>query len=125
MRDCPIFQAEVIYEGGAEFFVAAETIEEARTIAGQLACSEARDWASNLDYEVNLRAVDNPHPRAVHEYGGVFVQGLNGGKGDWVETVDDVPQLPPLPDPNQGVFGFEAAGGQVRQETIEVPGGEL
>jgi hypothetical protein len=124
MRDCPLFRAEVTYESVVEFYLAAETMEDARRIADKVASRERSSWAGMDDWDVSLQPDDNPHPRAIHEGGGIWVQGLNDGKGGWVDRVEDVPQLPPVPDPNQLVMELHEKP-VPRMETVVVPGGAV
>jgi len=119
MRDCPIFRAEVIQERSCEFYVAAGSYEEALEAVQAMGPGELSDWMSGSDYDITVRAADGVHPRAAYEYG-IYVKAIN----DWVQSVDDVPRVESLPDPNQLVMPLEE-NGVPHLETIQLPGGTL
>lgn len=105
MRDCPIFEVEITEERSQLVMVAAETKEAAEEAACKISRADL-DWFSAYR-ELGAYARDaEANPWDVRHYG-VWVPGLNNGTGAWVHNLDDVPQLPPLPDPNQLVLDLD------------------
>lgn len=119
MMDCPIFRTEVIREASCEFFIAAESAEEALEAARNIRLSELDDMMACSDYDFTVRPASQVHPRAAHEYG-IYVTAI----GDWVQSLDDVPQVAPPPDPNQLVMELHEKP-VPHLETIKMPGGTL
>lgn len=99
MRDCPIFEVEVTEERSQLVMVAAETKEDAENAACKMPRGDL-DWFSAYR-ELSAYARDTePNAWDIRNYG-IWVPGLNNGTGGWVHSLDEVPLLPPQPDPNQ------------------------
>lgn len=102
MRDCPIFEVDITEERTTQIYVAAATALAAQEIAEKIAAKEI-DWFGAInEYHANayLTAASE---HDVRNYG-IWVDNLLGDTGGWVHSYDDVPQLAPLPDPNQCIF---------------------
>lgn len=127
MRDCPVFHIEVTREAAVEFFVAAETAEEARTIAEEIATREIDWWSVYCDHDATVLGpeVERIDHRGIKDCG-IWIP----SEKTWVFSFDDVPQLPLLPDPNQGVLPLDGVGAapwgdRGRAENVAVNGGVL
>lgn len=109
MRDCPIFEVEVVEERSTMVYVAAETKEAAEEAARNMGRREL-DWFSAWsDYETHAWEKQYLNPADVKSYG-IWVPTLNDGRGGWVHDFDDVPKLPPKVDPNQLVLNLTDPG---------------
>lgn len=102
MRDCPVFEVDITEERTTQIYVAAESALAAQNIAEKIAAKEI-DWFGAVnDYHAHA------YPTVASEYDvrsyGIWVDNLLGDTGAWVHSYDDIPQLPPEPDPNQCVL---------------------
>lgn len=106
-RTLKVFFCDVEKLSSAEFYVAAESDAEARSIAEWVAETEM-EWDC-YEYVASAREQEDPlaiPQRALDELGGIWVQDRRAdGKrvhgGGWMKYADELPELPPLPDPNQ------------------------
>lgn len=106
MARLPIYRAEVEKTVAVEFYLAAETQEEADQLAREVAVHEVDWWEMSgiANYDVWCGREEDPEHIPQHEidaYGGVWVKRPGDEKGRWVGRVDEVPMLGPRPDPNQ------------------------